>query len=412
MKFANYLLNIHGTNYIGDYIQIIAIDELYKRMGIPEAEIIYLTFDQLQVYKGEYVVLPVAVPLMNYYEDGYAEMFSDHVIPVFLGLTMIKDILSEKEVQYFQRFEPVGCRDERTLQIMRQYGINAYLNGCISLILQRKITGHKHKRVYIVDVPENKCSLIPECYRNDAVYLSHHAVNKDNKALAKSILRNYEEGAALVITPLLHCALPCVAYGIPVVLFMDEVSYRFSWIDKLIPIYTSATIGEIKDGVPQLTASDTVMIKEQIFENAKKQLMMAKKKYEDIYTISWFWENRKKGTYHIDMCDQIFRWIDQHWIDYQDSYTYSFWGMTQVAETVYQYIINHYPNATLYHIYDDYRVLRFQGVTSVAHDLMTNDPDEYLFVTAYGAVSAAKEYTHSIHKDSTYISYCYETTDE
>ena len=50
--------------------------------------------------------------------------------------------------------------------------------------------------------------------------------------------QEYQDNASLIITSLLHISTPCVAYGIPVILARDLISYRFSWLDKLLPIYS------------------------------------------------------------------------------------------------------------------------------------------------------------------------------
>lgn len=44
--------------------------------------------------------------------------------------------------------------------------------------------------------------------------------------------------ATLVITSRLHCAVPCIAMGIPVILVKNSFDERFSWVDKYIPFYT------------------------------------------------------------------------------------------------------------------------------------------------------------------------------
>ena len=42
MKFANYKFNARGVNNLGDNMQLIAIDSIYERMGIPKEDIIYI----------------------------------------------------------------------------------------------------------------------------------------------------------------------------------------------------------------------------------------------------------------------------------------------------------------------------------------------------------------------------------
>ena len=70
MKFANYTLNATSKSYIGDWMQIIAIDNLYLQMGINLADVVYLDTRELGAYNGEYVILPISMPLVDYVEGG------------------------------------------------------------------------------------------------------------------------------------------------------------------------------------------------------------------------------------------------------------------------------------------------------------------------------------------------------
>lgn len=43
----------------------------------------------------------------------------------------------------------------------------------------------------------------------------------------------------------MHIASPCIGMGVPVVLVRKSIDYRFSWIDKYIPIYTEKDVNNI-----------------------------------------------------------------------------------------------------------------------------------------------------------------------
>ena len=145
-KFANIEFTAKAVNNIGDNIQLIAIDEIYKKMGIPSSDIIYINKNDLATYNGEPVILPISMAIVDYTEKGWANRFSDKIYPVFLGITMAKDFLCPEEVDFFKKYEPVGCRDERTLDTLKKYGINAYLSGCITLSFdERQKNDHQDK---------------------------------------------------------------------------------------------------------------------------------------------------------------------------------------------------------------------------------------------------------------------------
>ena len=160
MKFANYAFRARGVNNLGDQMQIIAIDHIYRQMGVPRDDIVYIDYHNLRDYDGDYAILPVSMPMVDYFPNGFADRFSDRIIPVFLGVTMVKESLTEKEQTYLRKYAPIGCRDERTLRTMRRYGIMAYLNGCITVTLPRR-AHEAGGDIYIVDVDESCQQLIP-----------------------------------------------------------------------------------------------------------------------------------------------------------------------------------------------------------------------------------------------------------
>jgi hypothetical protein len=56
--------------------------------------------------------------------------------------------------------------------------------------------------------------------------------------MARYLLDLYRDEARLVITTKLHCALPCIAFGVPVIFFGDPHSYRLSLLrDLSVMIY-------------------------------------------------------------------------------------------------------------------------------------------------------------------------------
>ena len=65
---------------IGDVIQVYAVKQLYKKMGIEESEIIEIYEEEIEHYKGEYVVV-----IMNFYGGVLKYNLSPYIIPVFCG---------------------------------------------------------------------------------------------------------------------------------------------------------------------------------------------------------------------------------------------------------------------------------------------------------------------------------------
>ncbi len=390
MKYANYSFRAKGVNNLGDNMQIIAIHENYRSMGIDLKDVVYIPTDDLDSYSGEYVILPVTMPLIDYREGGIAGRFSERIIPVFLGFTMVKDSLEPGEVAYFKRFEPIGCRDERTLHTLRRYHIDCYLHGCITVTLPRRPCAHQADKVFIVDVDESLLGLIPDHLKQNAEYRTHLIKQRleNPKDAAIHQYQEYKDQAKLVITSLLHCAVPCAAAGIPVIMISTGVSYRMAWLEKLLPIYTPDRVDSVNWDPKPLEMEEH---KEHVLSLTARRLRAAFEKYNEILDLSFFYEERSKSEYVNDAIFSLQQFIAENWTDLEATYQYSVWGMTQSAELLVDYISARYPNARLCHAYDAFRQVHFRGLISEHPNAIENYPDETVFVTTPGAEKAARE---------------------
>ena len=397
MKFANYSFNAKGVNNLGDNMQIIAIDEIYRSMGIKSSDIVYIPTDKLDSYSGEYVILPVTMPLIDYREGGIAGRFSERIIPVFLGFTMVKDSLEPGEIAYFKCFEPIGCRDERTLHTLRKYHIDCYLHGCITLTLPSRQKTQKANKVFIVDVDASLISSIPDNLKENAE-IRTHLIKKplqDPKDAALKQYMEYKDNARLIITSLLHCAVPCAAAGIPVVMVSSAVSYRMAWLEKLIPIYTPEQMNAV-DWNPQPLEIEEH--KKRILSLTMQRLNATFERNREMLDISFFYEERKKSIYVNEQCASLKEFVDTNWTDKEKAYQYSIWGMTQNAEWLVDYITDKYPKAQLCHAYDAFRQVHFKGLITENPERIADFPNEIVFVTTSGAESAAKALFEKIGK--------------
>jgi len=399
MKFANYIFNARGVNNLGDNMQIIAIDAIYESMGISKDEIIYIDKNDTGTYKGEYVVLPVTMPLIDYTEGGISGRFSPNIIPVFLGLTIAKDTLMKVEVNYLNRFEPIGCRDERTMETLRNYHVQAYLHGCITATLpERQDESKKFDKVFIVDVDPTIVEYIPKELKENAVFLTHMHEGVDNpKSMMLDYYNRYKNEAKLIITSLLHCSVPSMAAGIPVVLIKKGISYRFGWLEKLIDVYDCNDIDQINWYPEPVFYREH---KERLLRITKNRLQTEFDKYSDIYDLSWFYEKRQRKDYIVDAFIPIKSFIDRVFVDFNKQYNYSLWGLTQMSTLTYNYISAKYPNAVLRHVYDKYRRVVFEGRLTEDPDMIQNNSEDIIILTSNGPNKMAKELFEKIGKDN------------
>lgn len=394
-KYANYIFSGKTINNIGDNMQILAIDYFYSLLKIKEENIVYIDKNDLAKYKGEKVILPVTMPLVDYVEHGLAGRFSKDIIPLFLGLTMVKDELLPEEIEYLHHYEPIGCRDERTFNTIKKYGINCYLGGCITAALPKSSYDNDHSKIYLVDTPATLDPFIPDEFKDAIVRTTHSYSNlKNPKEKMREQYEMYQKHARLVITSLLHCSVPCIAAGLPTIIAKSEVSYRFEWVEKLIHVYTPDEFASI-DWHPVTTEYDGFKVKLQKMILDRLQGINYE---EEIDEISQYYLDRIRKAYVIDAFETLEKYLQNNWTDTHKKYKYSIWGVTQTAEYLYSYINKHYPNAILMAVYDKYCKVNFKGYETIIPSLRIPNDDEYLFVTTYSAKTDAQDTFTSMDK--------------
>lgn len=238
MKFAS--LKYDYSQNLGDNIQSLAAEQFLPRVDT------FLNRDHL---KNVQLSEPHLLILNGWFSHFPEHCFppDPHIVPVFWGFhisahsqqKVLKAFLQGESLAYLQAHQPIGCRDRGTVQILRQAGIQAFYSQCLTLTFPRRQSPPKEGKIFIVDI--HRLS-IPERYQPQIRFLSHRAEDADGPQLkrqqAQRLLQRYREEAHLVITSRLHCALPCIAMGIPVIFVGDPNNYRLSILQDLgLPIY-------------------------------------------------------------------------------------------------------------------------------------------------------------------------------
>ncbi len=201
--------------------------------------------------------------------------YSRDIEPLFISSHYTERSLEEafkrkESIDYFKRHEPIGCRDSYTVGVFEQYGIKAYFSGCLTLTLGNTFK-HKSKgnEILMVDVMYNYRTwseflldmravpreflskikhdgpvtpfkqlfenihkrekmlerMFSREFLDQATFISQLCVHKKEDDYLE-ITRNYLERlskAKLVVTSRIHCALPCLAMGTPVIFIDSEL---------------------------------------------------------------------------------------------------------------------------------------------------------------------------------------------
>jgi hypothetical protein len=247
VKFCS--LKYRHSDNLGDEIQSLAAEQYLPRLeGFVDRD------DGLRS-----VAEPTFVFLNGWFKHGpthwrlgAAECWppSHQVRPAFIGFHIaFSDLLTEECFRYYRRWAPIGCRDIGTMNMLKENGVEAYFSRCLTLTFPPRKDAPADARTFIVEGrrPIDR-SVIPDEIAREAEYRNHYvaAQDKTNNAAkrnkSKSLLDEYRSGAKLVVTNLLHCALPCVAMRIPTVFItapdpLYPTDYRLDPIRDIIPIY-------------------------------------------------------------------------------------------------------------------------------------------------------------------------------
>lgn len=250
-----------STENLGDHIQIISGLGLLDRLGIEPTH--YIDRDD-EIHSAPSIddsSEAVGILLNGWFKTNRTE-WPPHpkLVPLIIGfhirLFQCPELVSKESIEFFRRHQPIGCRDVATESLLRDKGVTTFTSNCLSLTLPRRIEGRRaQSETFVVSRDERikeslPSSLIPY------TFISHYSGSRDfeeNMSRANALLETYRSRAKLIVTTLLHCALPAIAMGIPVVVFYPINSAdahvsdreRFSSLEKLVPVYSLDEINSV-----------------------------------------------------------------------------------------------------------------------------------------------------------------------
>lgn len=274
MKMKNAIL-VAGTGRvinIGDYIQALAASQF-----LPSADL-FIEREKLKDYDGEECRM-----IMNgwYMHDPSQWPPSPEIHPLFVAVHINSSaaprLLSEGGVAYLKKHAPIGCRDLYTERMLQERGVESYFSGCLTLTLGKKYkAAHRDGTCCFVDPYYITPKTVTAALKNLFYLLSHWKAvdmvagkfpkhggwlrkrldlvtfyreysrvftketlleaeyicqqNEDYARLfpsdterlaeAERLVGKYAQ-ASLVVTSRIHCALPCLGLGTPVIYTED-----------------------------------------------------------------------------------------------------------------------------------------------------------------------------------------------
>lgn len=286
---ANFLLfnyTILGRVNLGDYIQTIAVhnalNELYENYNVD-----FFNRDTLSYFSINDSKLsnnPICI-MQGYFANKNLWLPNKSILSIFVGthfngstIDYLRHFLSYRPA-YFSN-KKIGCRDLWTLEHCKKLGLDAYLSRCLTLTLPKRNT-QSHSKVFLTEIPDAWLQYIPSDIISNSESISQRTVSlnswdtADYYKAAEELLQKYKNEASMVITTALHCAAPCVAMGIPVVLIAakpKENMSRFTALNNIIPIYTAQDLyeGKIDFNPKEPNIED---LKKMMLENLKFSIL-------------------------------------------------------------------------------------------------------------------------------------------
>lgn len=181
--------------------------------------------------------------------------FSPCIIPHFIGFhyadhqkarqpgsPLKYEHLAGEATKYLKAYEPIGCRDMFTTEQLQKLGVNAYFTGCITLTLPEMPRKDMGRYICLVDMPPEVEKKIRKMLEGTGVEVRIYTHTRqrtpdmsweDREKMIEERLTIYQN-AICVVTKKLHCSLPCLAMGVPVLLLKemdDDIRFRpyYDW---------------------------------------------------------------------------------------------------------------------------------------------------------------------------------------
>jgi hypothetical protein len=128
-------------------------------------------------------------------------------------------------VGYLRKHGPVGARDPATLALLQRHEVESYYSGCLTLTFPARDEAEVGSRIVACDLDDELLAALAKNTREPPLVTTHAdtaTVNAiDRLRQARRLLQTYAT-AKSVITTRLHCALPCLAMGTPVLFIASD----------------------------------------------------------------------------------------------------------------------------------------------------------------------------------------------
>lgn len=249
MKYG--LLVYPETQNLGDDIQSYAALQFLPRVDY------YLDREHLNLFRSQNGEQVAAIMNAWYMNNKFNWPPANAIAPLYVSVHFSQEdyfgintrFLDDLGGNALQGYGSIGCRDVETFHMLQEKGIQSYFSACLTLTLPRKFEKSvDFSYACLVNVPKEITACVSKICPDLNIREMSQEPHKLNTLTWNQRFRLVEEyltfyqNASFVLTTKLHCALPCLALGTPVLLLKDSSLYdlkRFSGLDEFL--YVSDT---------------------------------------------------------------------------------------------------------------------------------------------------------------------------
>ena len=255
------MLGYIGSRNIGDYIQTKAVIDMIHPINHK-----VLDREGLHKFKGSKIKT-----IMNgwFMENPKNWPPNNNISPLFISFhinpSAERDLLKPESLNYLKQYEPIGCRDTYTQNLLQKNGIKSYYSSCITTTFNRDkyITNKTQPEGIIVigafdrlnpsidfssiyrlllsliKYPIHKLKYLLKKISFENHLRNQNIVVKRYQQITKRKISSHNQGLKLandmlkeiakseiIITSRIHAALPALAMGLKVVFINEGLSHK------------------------------------------------------------------------------------------------------------------------------------------------------------------------------------------
>lgn len=254
---------------LGDNIQTLAALRFLPRLDY------WIDRDTCKIYDTQYNLIPLDLLRKNkikikviyngWFDSKYSKFpLFDVIEPLFISFhindtnhnidqrykALDKFILDENNILspdnqlFLKKYEPIGCRDLHTLNLLQSVNIKCYFSGCLTLTLNLEKSFNidkdlKKNKTLVVDAHIDCSNSLADLSKEGLNYYDtitqalNYLENNNNKLVKAKTFLNNLYNYDLIITSRLHTLLPCIAFDLPVIFVNNNHNdVRFSGLIK------------------------------------------------------------------------------------------------------------------------------------------------------------------------------------